>query len=263
MNDVNNLISNKKKDVNDIDIDSDEYSNNGDSDHETEEINEHVPEISEIGLSKKEIMIYKVMDKYYRSLDIKNVETMIQIVDGKSKISLRLLDWFVTRYANKYKVRFDREEVSVSDISFDTKVDRGFNVHISYKSQLKSYTKKYFDPFRRRKKFKYYFNKDKNIWMVTTIGQLNFFKWAFCNNIISYVDDNYVTISKAMVNTNKVDKTRKTKEKQVKQEHSTVIETNNDNNSKDEEISVKKNGINITAKKKLKQDEVKIVLSFD
>jgi len=191
---------------------------------------------------------------------------MIQIVDGKSKISLRLLDWFVTRYANKYKVRFDRDEVSVNDIRFDTKVDRGFNVHISYKSQLKSYTKKYFDPFRRRKKFKYYFNKDKNIWMVTTIGQLNFFKWAFCNNIISYVNDNYATISKAMVNTNKVDKTRKTKEKQEKhdkQEPLTVIEVNNDNNSKDEEISVKKNGINITAKKKVKQDEVKIVLSFD
>ena len=67
---------------------------------------------------------------------------MIDIINGKSEISLRILDWFVTRYSNKYKITIDMGDEE--DI---------FNVHISYKAQLKSYKKKYFDPFRRKKKF--------------------------------------------------------------------------------------------------------------
>lgn len=36
---------------------------------------------------------------------------MIDIIECKSKISLRLLDWFVTRYANKYKIRFEKTKM--------------------------------------------------------------------------------------------------------------------------------------------------------
>ena len=104
---------------------------------------------------------------------------MIDIVEGQSDISLRLLDWFVTRHASKQKIRFDKYDVSNNSDKFDKRVDRCFNVHISYKAQLKSYKKKYFDPFRRRKKFKYYFDKEKTVHLCTTIGQLNFFRWAF------------------------------------------------------------------------------------
>ena len=60
-----------------------------------------------------------------------------------------------------------------------TSIDNGFNVHISYKAQLQSYKKKYFDPFRRRKKFYYKYNKEENKYFYTTIGQLNFFRWIF------------------------------------------------------------------------------------
>lgn len=219
---------------------------------------ENVPEIGEIELTKKETFYYKIIDKYYKNLSKKKVEQMIDIVDGKSKISLRLLDWFVTRYSNKHKVRFDKNDNDDDeDDKFDKKIDKGFNVHISYKAQLKSYKKRYFDPFRRRKKFKYYFDKEKTLSLCTTIGQMNFFRWAFTNDVINYVNDNYNSISKAMVNTNKIDKSRKQKEKKDKEEK------NKDISSKSDDISIKKNGIKINAQKKISDNNFNIVLSFD
>jgi hypothetical protein len=222
----------------------------------------NTPDINEIELTKKETFYFKIIDKYYKKLETKKIELMIEIIECKSKISLRLLDWFVTRYADKHKIRFEKNNmiertVLNDDEKFDKKIDRGFNVHISYKAQLKSYKKRYFDPFRRRKKFKYYFDKDKKIVLCTTIGQLNFFKWAFSNDVINYVMENFAVISKAMINTNKIDKKRKLKEKEEKTKKETKID------KQEQEVNIKKNGINIVAKGKIKKDEVKIVLSFD
>lgn len=243
----------KNNDYDDSYLESDSEEETSETTYDTHEI----PEINEIELSKKETFYFKIIDKYYRNLDPKKVETMIDIIEGKSKISLRLLDWFVTRYANKHKIRFETEVKNTDKDKFDQGVDKSFNVHISYKAQLKSYKKKYFDPFRRRKKFKYYFDKEKKNILCTTIGQLNFFKWAFTNDIINYVFDNYTAISKVMMNTNKIDKKRKLKDKKEKK-------NKHDSASKiQQEISVKKNGINIIAKKQIKNDEVKIILSFD
>lgn len=201
-----------------------------------------IQEVSKVELTNKETFYFKIIDKYYKSLDKTKVKTMIDIVEGDSKISLRLMDWFITRYSNKYKIRYQ-----IDDEDDNPGVDKLFNVHISYKAQLKSYKKKYFDPFRRRKKFKYYFDKEKSLILHTTIGQLNFFKWAFTNDVVKYISLNYNAISKAMISTNKIDKTKKIERK----------------TKTDEEIVVNKNGINIVGKKNVKNDEVKIVLSFD
>ena len=58
------------------------------------------------------------------------------------------------------------------------------NVFQSYKSQLRAYSKKRFDPFCRRNRIHY--NCHGEI-LDTTIGQLNFFKWAISNLIIDYI----------------------------------------------------------------------------
>lgn len=220
------------------------------------------PTINEIELTKKETYYYKIIDKYYKGLDKEKVIEMIEIIEGDSTISLRLLDWFVTRYANKYKIRYFKVDnpKNPKDIKFDKSIDKGFNVHISYKAQLKSYKKKYFDPFRRRKKFKYFFDKEKTIYLCTTIGQLNFFKWAFNNHVIEYVNSKYKTISKAMAISNKMDKTRKQKNAKKALLKKEVTPTNE---KVIEEIKVKKHGINIKAQKNETPEEIKIVLSFD
>jgi hypothetical protein len=105
---------------------------------------------------------------------------MIPILKEESEVSLRLLDWFITNYSK------DNTKVIMEDPLF---VD--FNVYNSYKAQLKAFNKKLFDPFCRlhgEKKIVFFYEDDNHV--VTTVAQLNFFKWAIDNNIITYVKKN-------------------------------------------------------------------------
>ena len=70
------------------------------------------------------------------------------------------------------------------------------NVFHSYKSQLKAYSKKRFDPFCRRDRL--LFKIDDKSSIETTIGQLNFFKWAISNLIIDYIEINKQDIENDM-----------------------------------------------------------------
>src|SRR4029079_13835419 len=107
-------------------------------------------------------------------------------------------DWFVTKYAKR-------------GIDF-TKNGETFDVHINYKAQLKSYKKRYFDPFKRKKKFNYtYIIDGEEKFLYTTIGQLNFFRWAINNDIINFVEKYLPQITKAMNISNKEDKKKKCK----------------------------------------------------
>lgn len=267
---------------------NEENEENEDNDELSKDDKNDAPTIDKVELSKKETYYYKIIDKFYKSLNPLKVTLMIDIIEGRSDISLRLLDWFVTRYANKYKVRYvklddtsglTKKKIDKSDKidnsdkmdKFEQSIDEGFNVHISYKAQLKSYKKRYFDPFRRRKKFKYFFDKQKNIFLCTTIGQLNFFKWAFNNHVIEYVSSKYKPITKAMGTSNKLDKTRKQKalKTSIKSMDGSITDKATDESEikseeiKSEEIKLVKDGIKIKAQKKETQNEIKIVLSFD
>jgi hypothetical protein len=239
-------ILNKNNEIDESDSELSEYES---SDEKSD-----VPDIENIELANKEKLYFRRIKHYFQNLDDIKVTTMLNIIDGKSTISLRLLDWFITRYANKHKISYklenDQEKIKELD-------QNRFNVHISYKAQLKSYRKKYFDPFRRRKKFNYYFDKEKTKKLCTTIGQLNFFRWAFLNNVIYYVEKNYDSISNAMILSNKADKERKSKEKKK------LSEDSKSKSTKEEEIKINKHGINVVAKKKIKQNELQIILSFD
>ena len=62
------------------------------------------------------------------------------------------------------------------------------NVFHSYKSQLKAYSKKRFDPFCRRDRLLFKIDDDNSV--ATTIGQLNFFKWAISNLVLDYIELN-------------------------------------------------------------------------
>jgi len=212
-------------------------SNNTTRSNKTPE--ENLLSFKKVNFNAKEKLYFMSIDKFFRNTDKNNIKKMWQIVDinYNSKISLRLLDWFVTRYANRYKTYYYLEDGS------------RFNVHISYKAQLKSYKKRYFDPFRRRKKFYYRYTEDDNLRPYTTIGQLNFFRWAFTNDVIKYVETNYDTIIDEMIKSNKQDK----KKKQIKK-------LNNKSNNKSDN---KSGNITINAKKIIKNEECKIILSFD
>jgi hypothetical protein len=116
---------------------------------------------------------------------------ILPIITGTSKISLRVVDWFVTNYSKKnqiiYKINEYGEECYI-------------NIHNHYKSQLNAYGKKYIDPFCRGKD-RIFFNVSESQCVLTNISQLNFFRWAVQYNVINYIDKNYTSIVKDMTDT--------------------------------------------------------------
>jgi len=119
--------------------------------------------------SKEQWVLHRLEKFYADSTTFNRVE---EILAGKSRLSLRLLDWFVTNYAKKYNV------------SFMTSTNRHVIVYLVYKSHLKAYNKKMFDPFCRWKRIQF-----KG--MDTTVGQLNFFEWAIQDEVLDYLDMHY------------------------------------------------------------------------
>ncbi len=133
----------------------------------------------------KELMHYKKMDNFFNDSTKEECQLMVDIINGNHLVSLRFLDWFVTRYCYLYKLSIDVENKYIKQ--------KDFNINISYKAQLKSFKKKYFDPFRRKKKF-FYMCEKNDLVILTTLGQLNFFRWAISYDIIKYTEQNYRVI---------------------------------------------------------------------
>ena len=144
-----------------------------------------------IDLTTKEGLLLKSLIAFFE--DPKNLDVMIPIVTESSPISLRVLDWFITNYSKDHTKTIVKDELLLD-----------FDVYNSYKAQLKAFNKKLFDPFCRLhgsgkiKKFRFKYGNDQHI--MTTTGQLNFFKWAIENNIIAYVMRHYETIKADLKN---------------------------------------------------------------
>lgn len=128
-------------------------------------------------IQTKEQWVLHRLEKFYSKST--HIEQVRSILSGESKISLRLLDWLVTNYAKKH------------DVAFKTKDDRYINVYLAYKSHLKAYSKKMFDPFCRWKKTLF-------AGLDTTVGQLNFFEWAIQDEILTYLDTHYEEVHRDM-----------------------------------------------------------------
>ena len=127
------------------------------------------------------------LECYYN--DENNGRNLLNVLDNSHKISLRIIDWFVTNYSKKNNIYYTIYKSDDGKNTFNPcyNIYKQFNTYQSYKSQLKSFSKKRFDPFCRRERIKFTVN-DKEI--ETTIGQLNFFKWAIDNLIIDYINEN-------------------------------------------------------------------------
>ena len=147
-------------------------------------------------MSNHEQTLFNTIQKFYSEND-NIILHMLPIINGVSVISLRLLDWFVTNYSKKNNSAYNVKEKNINKL---------FNVHYSYKSQLKAYSKKFFDPFCRGNRVPFFYDSENCI--ITTIGQLNFFKWAISYNVINFVNDNIKSIeydmNKSNKNTNKL-----------------------------------------------------------
>jgi len=131
------------------------------------------------------VLYYKEHQNYLREID--NMLNISKTV--KNKISLRLLDWFVTNYCKKYIIILPSNDGT------------WFNVYQQYKLKLKSYAKECFDSCKRKQRIILYYN-DSEEFIETTCGQLCFFKWCFENNIIDYIKKNSNEITLDMKESN-------------------------------------------------------------
>lgn len=166
------------------------------------------------------------------------LEKMLNIITGETKMSLRIVDWFTTNYSKKY--------FTVYNLNGER-----FKVYTDYKLKLKAYSKKRFDPFCRWDRIQIPFTSDTFI--ETTIGQLNFFKWAIENKVLEYIELNYESIETDMNSRNSANK---------RLDDLLVL-------PKDSEVSKpvknrkKRAELSISASKSIKKESIDIVVCFN
>jgi hypothetical protein len=176
---------------------------------------------------------------------------MMSIINGETKISLRIVDWFVTNFAKKYYTVYDlhTQRGTVQD-----KIR--FKVYNDYKLKLKAYSKRKFDPFCRWERISIPYDDEKYI--ETTIGQLNFFKWAIENNIIDYIEQNYDDIERDMNSRNTTSKRRSPTSSSSDVDSEEYIDTTNNTKTRK-----KREELSVSACKCIKKETVKIIVKFN
>lgn len=208
-----------------------------------------------------------------------NLQKMINIINGNSDISLRIVDWFTTNYAKK--------NFTIYSIKRNERIKR-FKVYMDYKLQLKAYSKRRFDPFCRWDRISIPYNEIEGEYIQTTLGQLNFFKWAFENGIIDYVRKHYKEIEDDMNRRNSNSRSKSNKnDKNDKDDKNCVNSINADesqyivfdatqsillDDDDDDNIICESSGktrrkkreeLSISAAKSIKRENVEIVVRFD
>lgn len=162
-----------------------------------------------------------VLHRLERFYTPERLQIVQDILSGKLQISLRILDWFVTNYSKS------------NNVSYVTTSGKHVIVYLAYKSHLKAYSKKMFDPFCRCTRIDFH-------GISTTIGQLNFFAWIIEDEVINYLlshrDIVYTDMEMRLSNEGKSTANEHTRKKRHELSHS--------------------------ATKSLKKHDVKIIVSF-
>jgi len=226
-------------------------------------------------LKKPELQDITLRNIYEYYLVNNNVDRLLPIITSNSNISIRVLDWFVTNYSKKFNIIYKISDNSIDDNHF-------FNVYIQYKCQLKSYKKKLFDPFCRKQRIVFYYDLNKCV--VTTIGQLNFFRWAISYGVLDYVEKNLQKITDDMIISNKIIINKFNNSNNISDEDNTynTYKTNDDIVSKpvkdnniisntiieststdSDKIRKKRQELSISANKTINIYNYNIVLTFD
>ena len=198
--------------------------------------------------TQNELLLNKLMEFYRKD---NNFEKMLEIINGQSKISLRIVDWFATNYSKKnYTI-------------YTTNKESRFKVYNDYKLKLKAYSKKRFDPFCRWERITIPYKNDIHI--QTTIGQLNFFKWALENDVIKYITENYHSIDQDMNVRNSVNKAKNYSISSTDSNSSTCSNISNDSNNSNNsnnKTRKKREELSSNASKGITKEEVSIVVNL-
>jgi len=217
------------------------------------------------GYTTQNALLLTNLLKFYEQNN--NLDVMLQIINGHSKISLRIIDWFATNYAKKY--------FTVYAINNEySKGSRRFKVYVDYKLKLKAYSKKRFDPFCRWDRITIPYKN--GTFIQTTIGQLNFFKWAIENDIVQYIEQHYNVIeddmnarnstskrSSSSSNSSTASSISSSSSSSYGEELDIVNEVKNEIKSEKNKTRKKREELSVSAIKSIKTENVEVVVSFE
>jgi len=129
----------------------------------------------------KQELIIASLQRFYSGHE--NLNEIVELLKGTSDVSLRLIDWFVTNYSKAHSTSYILN-------------GQEFVVYMNYKNQLKAYSKKLFDPFCRRERISFQIPGHEAF--LTTVGKLNFFRWAIEKGILDYIKGHQIEVEKEM-----------------------------------------------------------------
>ncbi len=247
---------------------------------------------------KQKKLVSRLNSSYCRT---GKMDRILPILTGKSKISLRLIDWFVTNYAkifnthysiNEYKLKRevrhkkgklittktlkkDKILSSTPPIQQNQNIDSNksiienkdeyfndlFFVYPSYRQELKTNSKKRFDVFCRNGSFNYYYDDHKFI--ETNDGQLNFFDWADNMYVIDYIEEHYNEIEKDMEIRNAKKPRSQKKTQTLKGKKANTIACDNDLETISQKQRRKRREISESSLKTIHHIPHRAIISFD
>lgn len=191
---------------------------------------------------KEELILNKLQIRYQKDKELQNwFLSFIQ----KPTISLRTVEWLASSYSKR------------NNVSYYVKRQDGtrflFHLHPSYKTQIKAYTRTNFDPFKRKKSITIHLPSfqtspqpgDTNI---TTLSQLNFFRWAFENGVIDYAIKNLEVIQRDIETRERRSNTAK--EQVIVSGNTTPSKKTTTDSKKREKTSVKKSSKSVPTPQK-------------
>jgi hypothetical protein len=146
---------------------------------------------------------------------------------------------------------------------------------VDYKLKLKAYSKKRFDPFCRWDRITIPYKN--GTFIQTTIGQLNFFKWAIENDIVQYIEQHYGTIEDDMNARNSTSKRSSSSNSSTASSLSSISSTSsscgedldianevkNEIKSEKNKTRKKREELSVSAIKSIKTENVEVVVSFE
>jgi len=199
--------------------------------------------------TQNDLLLNKLMN-YYN--DNYNLNNMLKIINGHSTTSLRIVDWFVTNYAKKYFTVYTIQKNGL---------DERFKVYNDYKLKLKAYSKKRFDPFCRWERITIPYKNDTSI--QTTIGQLNFFKWAIENDVIKYIEENYQTIDLDMNTRNSINKLKNVSISSTDSNSSNSSSVSNGSSNSSNKTRKKREELSINASRSIKKETLEVLITLN
>lgn len=213
----------------------------------------HLAHGTSIYNTQNDLLLHKVL-RFYNENGGENMEKMLAVINGTTNISLRIMDWFVTNYSKKHYTVYDLEDSGTPP--------KRFKVYVDYKLKLRAYSKKRFDPFCRWERINVP-HLGGTMYIQTTLGQLNFFKWAIENQVLRYIHENYSVIESDM-------NIRNNTSRKMAKSHQTSSTTVDGCELKIPEIEAvkpknrkKREELSSSATKSIKKEFVDIVITFD